>query len=131
MQPVPASTEVVVAGDQATNVGVFVHAIIRQPELTLNGKYVFVATETITMGKLFEYWSEATGKEVEYVEISLEDFDRLWPKWGREVGLDLKCSNEFKVWIGENHIGKEELGLGDELIGFRDAVATMLKAPQN
>ncbi|KAE9373352.1 putative NmrA-like family domain-containing protein 1 [Stipitochalara longipes BDJ] len=129
LQPVPASTPAFTIGDHAANVGHFVHAIIQQPNLTLNGQYVFATTETTTLGRLLEYWSEATGKEAEYVQISLEEYDRLWPKWGLEVGQDLKCWAEFgaESWGSEKWIGREELGLGQELVGFREALVALVE----
>jgi hypothetical protein len=32
--------------------------------LTRGGKYVFAITETTTLGKLLDDWSEITGKEI-------------------------------------------------------------------
>ncbi|TVY14617.1 NmrA-like family domain-containing protein 1 [Lachnellula arida] len=133
LQPVPASTLVSTIGDHTINVGHFVHAIIKQPKLTLHGKYVFATTEITTMGKLLEHWSEVTGKETEYLQITLEEYNRLWPMWGLEVGSDLKCWDKFgaESWASEKCIGREELGLGQELVGFRDALVTLLKSPHN
>jgi len=133
MQPVPASTIAFTIGDHKINVGHFVHAIVKRPNLTLNGQYVFATTETTTLGKLLEYWSEITGKEAEYVQISLDEYNRLWPQWGLEVGQDLKCWAEFgaETWGSENWIGKEELGLGQELVGFREALVTLVKRSHN
>lgn len=85
------------------------------------------------MGKLLEHWSEVTGKETEYLQITLEEYNRLWPKWGLEIGCDLKCWDEFgaESWASEKCIGREELGLGQELVGFRDALVALLKSPHN
>ncbi|TVY46703.1 NmrA-like family domain-containing protein [Lachnellula occidentalis] len=133
LQPAPASTLVFTIGDHTINIGHFVRAIVKQPKLTLHGKYVFATSEVTTMGKLLEYWSEVTGKETEYLQITLEEYNRLWPMWGLEVGSDLKCWEEFgaESWASEKCIGREELGLGPELVGFRDALVTLLKSPHN
>ncbi|TVY29322.1 NmrA-like family domain-containing protein [Lachnellula hyalina] len=133
LQPCPASTLVFTIGDHTINIGHFVHAIIKQPKLTLHGNYVFATTEVTTMGKLLEHWSEVTGKETEYLHITLEEYNRLWPMWGLEVGIDLKCWDEFgaESWASEKWIGREELGLGQELVGFRDALVTLLKSPHD
>jgi len=82
------------------------------------------------MGRLLEYWSEITGKETEYLQISLEEYDRLWPIWGLEVGKDLSCWADFgeESWGSEKWIGREELGLGKELVGFRDALVDLVKS---
>jgi hypothetical protein len=89
---------------------------------------MFATTEVSTMGNLLEYWSEITGKETEYVQISLEEYDRLWPMWGMEVGRELRCWSEFgaKSWGSEKWIGREELGLGPELIGLREALVALV-----
>jgi hypothetical protein len=128
LQPVPPSTPLFVVGDHNINVGHFVHAIIQQPALTLPGKYVFATTEATTMGKFLDHWSEITGKETEYLQVTLEEYDRLWPKWGMEVGNDLKCLEEFgaDTWTSEKWIGKDELGLGQELVGLHEALVNLV-----
>ncbi|KAK9244292.1 hypothetical protein V1506DRAFT_578785 [Lipomyces tetrasporus] len=133
LQPAPPSTPVFTIGDHTINIGHFVHAIIQQPNLTLSGKYVFATTETTTMGKLLDHWSEITGKETEYLQISLEEYDRLWPMWGMEVGRDLRCWDEFgaESWGSEKWMGREELGLGHELVGFREALVALVESPHN
>jgi len=80
-----------------------------------------------------EYWSEITGKETEYVQISLDEYNRLWPEWGLEVWQDLKCWAEFgaETWGSEKWIGKEELGLGQELVGFREALIALVESSHN
>lgn len=75
------------------------------------------------MGEMLEKWSEVTGKPVEYVQISLEAYDALWPKWGRELGLNLKMWSEYSPsWGPDDFIGKEELGIGERLIGVEQAL---------
>jgi len=82
------------------------------------------------MGQWLETWGEITGNKTQYLQISLEEFDQLWPMWGMEVGGDLKCWEEFgaESWGSEKWIGKEELGLGQELVGFREALVALLGA---
>jgi len=120
-------------GDHTTNIGHFALAIIQHPDLTLNGQYVFATTEITTLGKLLEYWSEITGKETEYVQISLEEYNRLWPMWALEVGQDLMAWSGLgaDAWGSEKWIGKEELGLGDELVGFREALVAQIESSHN
>lgn len=92
------------------------------------GKYVLASTETTTLGEFLDHWSEITGKETEYLQITLEEYARLWPMWGTEVGLDLQCLDDLgaESWSGEKWIGKEELGLGPELVGLREALVTLV-----
>ena len=94
---------------------------------------MFATSEITTLAKLLEYWSEISGKETQYVQISLEEYNRLWPMWGLEVGSDLMVWAEFgaETWGSEKWIGKEELGLGPELVGFRDALAAQARRSHN
>jgi hypothetical protein len=131
--PCHASTPACIISDHTINVGHFVRAVIERPKLTLSGQYVFATSETITMGKWLETWGEITGNETQYLQISLEEFDQLWPMWGMEVGSDLKCWEVFGAasWGGEKWIGKEELGLGPELVGFREALTALVGTSHN
>jgi hypothetical protein len=125
LQPTPASTKVVSLGDQASNVGPFTLAILKQPKIT-QGKTVLATVETVTKGEILEMWSSVTGKPAEYVEISLDDFDRLWPKWGLEMGEMLKFWEDFgdKSWTGEEIVTPEQLGVTKGLIGLKEAIAS-------
>ncbi|KFY97937.1 hypothetical protein V500_01855 [Pseudogymnoascus sp. VKM F-4518 (FW-2643)] len=87
LQPTPASTPVTMLGDADANIGPFVSSILKRPNLTLPGKFVVAAVEEMTHGEILATWGRATGKETEYIEVILDDFDRLWPMWGKEMGL--------------------------------------------
>jgi hypothetical protein len=125
-QPTPPTTEIVAIGDQNANVGPFALAIAKKPELTLPGRFVLATTDTLTTGDLLTTWGDVTGKKTEYVEISLEDFDRLWPMWGHEMGFMLKFWEEFqgKCWTGEEVITKEDLGMTAPLVDIKKALGT-------
>jgi len=120
LQPTPPSTPVLSVGDQTTNVGPFAVAIANKPELTLPGKFVLAETDATTTGSILKSWGQITGKETEYVEISLEQYDRLWPGWGREMGTMLKFWEEYgdRSWTGEEFITKEGLGITAPLVGL-------------
>jgi hypothetical protein len=82
----------------------------------------------ITHGDVLRTWSEVTGKPTEYVQISLEEFDRLFPAWGKEMGTMLKMWEELgdKSWSGEDAIGMEELGIQSrDLVDLRGAFASL------
>ena len=81
------------------------------------------------MGEFLDIWSEVTGKETEYLQVSLEEYDRLWPMWGMEVGMNLRIWDEFRAecWGSEKWIGREELGLEEGLVGIREAIVTLEK----
>jgi hypothetical protein len=91
----------------------------------LPGKFVLAKTQTLSAGDVLKTWSEATGKKAEYVKVSLEDFDRMWPMWGMEMGVMLKFWDEAKdkSWSGEEGIvGAEELGVEvGKLVGLKAA----------
>ena len=81
--------------------------------------------EKTTTGELLEKWSKVTGKESLYVQISdLEDFDKLWPGWGKEMGDMMAFWAEAgdKSWSGEDFITAKELGIeGSEFVGDEGA----------
>jgi len=70
------------------------------------------------MGSLLDRWSKLTGKETEYIQVDLEQFDRLWPKWGREIGFMLQFWEEWgdRSWTGEEGI------LDGEALGVKGLV---------
>ncbi|KAI9696698.1 MAG: hypothetical protein M1836_005060 [Candelina mexicana] len=134
MQPTTPSTKIVCIGSHRDNIGVFVHAIIKQPYLTLPGKYVLAHYETLTAEQLLSLWSVVTGKQAEYVEVSREDFERLWPHGGKEMGLMLRFWEEAGglSWSGEGLVtgdrllAKEHLGLTKrDLVGVKEAFEQM------
>ena len=117
-------------GDHRVNLGPFVAAIFAKPHLTLKrgGQYVLAYVEKYTLAALAEKWSAVTSKALTCVQITLEDYERLWPKFATEVGLNLKvfelCPGE-KSWEieGQEWIGKDELGIGEgELSGVEESL---------
>lgn len=126
LQPSSHSTPILGLGDQNINVGPFALAIVKKPELTLPGKFVLGSVESLTTGDLLKSWSEVTGNEAEYVQVTLEEFDRLWPMWGLEMGEMLKYWEEFgnKSWSGEKLITKEDLGIEFPFVTIKQAFGT-------
>jgi hypothetical protein len=102
-----------------------VTAILAKPEVSLPGKFVLAKTQTLTAGEVLQTWSAATGKQAEFVKVSLEDFDRVWPMWGMEMGIMLKFWDEAKEqsWSGEEGILEaKDLGVRtEELVGLKEA----------
>jgi hypothetical protein len=124
LQPSSPTTKVLSVGDQTSNVGLFAVAIANKPELTLPGKFVLAETDLATTGSILKSWGQITGKETEYVEISLEQFDGLWPGWGQEMGAMLKFWEEYgdRSWTGEEFITKEGLGITAPLVGLEQTL---------
>jgi NmrA-like family len=116
-------------GDVTVNVGIFTSAILRQPELTLPGRFVKAAVEESTTGQILKDWSEVTGKPAVYVQTSLEAFNSVWPGWGQEMGVMMAAWDELRErsWSGEDGIlTKEDLGIaGEKFVGSKEVYATM------
>ncbi|KAH7395562.1 hypothetical protein BKA64DRAFT_61705 [Cadophora sp. MPI-SDFR-AT-0126] len=115
--PVSPSTLVQTIGDVTTNVGIFTSAILAQPAATQR-KYVLATVEDTTIGGLVKSWGEATGRDSLYVEIaSIEEYDKVWLMWGREIGLMMKFweSAGRNCWSGEDMLVKEDLGLSEDM----------------
>ncbi len=75
-------------------------------------------------------WGEVKGKETLFVTVSLENFEKLWPGWGTELGLMFKFWEEAgeKSWSGEEGVVTAgDLGIGKEsgLIGMREALTNL------
>ncbi|KAH7317885.1 hypothetical protein BKA65DRAFT_609516 [Rhexocercosporidium sp. MPI-PUGE-AT-0058] len=101
LQPSSPETPILSLGDQNINVGPFALAIAKKPELTLPGKFVLAS-------------------------ITLENFNRLWPMWGLEMGEMLKYWEEFgnKGWSGEEVVTKEDLALDFPFVTIKQAFGT-------
>lgn len=123
ISPAAASTPIHTIGDTRANVGVFAMAILRAPKVSL-GKFVLAKTETLSAAEVLATWSRATGHAAEYVRVSLDDFDKMWPVWAREMGLMMAFWDEAKEksWSGEEIVGAEELGVDvGALVGLEQA----------
>jgi hypothetical protein len=126
LQPAPASTPILSIGDQTKNVGPIVLAIAKKPELTLGGKFVLATVDKFSAGEYLATWGRHTGKNTDYAEISLAEYDRLWPMWGLEMGVMMEFWGEYgdKSWTGEELLTKEDLGVDEKLVTVAEAFAT-------
>lgn len=107
------------------NAGVYALAILQQPGLTLPAKTVLAETETRTVKEIVALWSEVSKKPAEFVSVSLEHYDNLWPKWGREVGLMLQYWDHAreKSWDANDEvISKTDLGI-TSMVGMKEYFA--------
>ena len=110
------------AGDVSVNIGVYVSAILRNPSVSLPAKYTFLVTENITIADTLKVWSEVTGKDAEYVEVSAEKFDALYPKMGGELAAQLKWGETVPDWgkLGSGLLSGKDLGVDEkELVGLK------------
>ena len=78
IQPLPPSTSMYIAGDTNHNVGVFVSAILKRPEISLPAKYAFVYTEVIPFKDMLLAWSEVTGRRATFIQCSLQEYEEVW-----------------------------------------------------
>ncbi|KAJ3455129.1 hypothetical protein MRS44_013729 [Fusarium solani] len=83
--PAPSSTPMKLIGDATTNVGLFVRAILDQPEKSLPAKFVLGATDRMTTGELLSLWAEVNGVETEYVMADKKTYYKLWPGWAETM----------------------------------------------
>ncbi|EAW12223.1 NmrA/HSCARG family protein [Aspergillus clavatus NRRL 1] len=128
VQPAVGETPITTIGDHRKNVGIFVEAIFRQPQLTRGGKYVLAEVETLTNQALLERWSKVTGKSTVYVPSTVEAYNKLFPDWGLEMGAMLKFWEELREasWKkpGVTPLRKEDLGIDvSRLTGLEAAIA--------
>lgn len=81
MQATPASVPWKMACDTSANVGLFVKAILVQPEKTLPGKFVLSAVEDLTAGEAVEAWTAGQGKKGVLLQVDRETYHKLWAPW--------------------------------------------------
>jgi hypothetical protein len=116
--PLPADTPLAHIGDASINVGVFAKAILAKGEQARGGKYVLASVHEDTFGEALEAWARSLGKteQTAVVQISLEDCEMLWPKWGMEMSGMLKWwgvakDQSWAVPTGEPLLKAADLGL--------------------
>jgi len=129
-QPVPPTVPLYSIGDTVKNVGVFTNAILAQPKVSLPAKIVLAYAEETTTGGFLETWTAGTGKPSQYVEVSPDAWDKLWPLWGAEMGVMMEFWNDAqdKSWSSteQDVITKTELGIKDnELVFPKEAFASI------
>lgn len=124
---VPKSTLVPLAGDVKTNAGLFVKAILQQPEKTLGGKYVSGLVEQWTFEKVLSTF--VSGKQVEplSLQVSNEDYRNLYGIWGEVMGVShdlLKYTDGKSFDVVGGQLTKDDLGV-QGLVSTADAFAAM------
>jgi nucleoside-diphosphate-sugar epimerase len=119
--PLPADTPLAHIGDHSTNIGVFAKAILAKGEQARGGKYVLASVQENTFGEALADWAKHTGKtdQTALVQISLEDCEVLWGKWGTEMCNMLKWwgiakDQSWAVATGEPLLKAADLGLSQK-----------------
>lgn len=135
--PCSALSPIAFIGDEHLNVGLFVKAILNQPEKTI-GRFVLGSAETLSCRDWAASFTEAlrrTGKhpdaECVYVESSLTDFVKLWGAGGLELGLMMGYYGAHGMEGWQGHPGSEpvltakDLGIEKDLNSVADLLARL------
>ncbi|KAK5046776.1 hypothetical protein LTR84_007129 [Exophiala bonariae] len=127
--PWSAATPITLVGSHKDNVGPVAQAILNMGSAKLGAKHVVAALEETTAEGMLKMWSEATGREAIHVQISMEDYEKLWPMWATEMAaMYLWWQHEGEaLWAArdEEIIGLEDLGLKKEdLVSTKQAMLT-------
>lgn len=129
VQFAPADEDIPLASIGNTrNIGDFVVAALQQPEKTLPGRYVSASIEDTSMRKLLDDWSEVTGKEAIYIQISMDAYDRLWPGWAVVEGTQFLYMNEYRngAWPLKGVLTASDLGVDTTgMDGIQDTLRKM------
>ena len=125
--PIAEDTPITTLGATKINTGIYVLAILQQPQITLPAKIVLAETGTRTAKDIVKLWSEVSGTPAEFASIALDHYDNLWPKWGREVGLMLQFWDyaRERSWFADDVvIKKEDLNITG-LVGMKAVFAAI------
>jgi len=129
IQDTPSDVPVKVVGDAEVNIGIFVKAIIDQPNKTL-GKFVLAHVEDTTTGDMLQTWAKAQGKTAQYIQVDEKTFHAIWPMWAEEAGVMMQFWDwaREKSWDGEEVIvARDELNVDlKQLIGLEQAFASLV-----
>jgi len=123
----PPSVPILSIGDARTNIGIFVRAILAQPQKTRGGKTVLGYSDKTTAGEMLQTWAKAQGKQAQFVEVDREAFHAVWPMWAEEIGVMMEFWNVAgdKGWSGEDVIlTKDDLEV-EGLVGVEEAFSVL------
>jgi hypothetical protein len=98
IQPSPSTLRLPFAGDVENNTGLFVKAILANPEVSLPAKYTFLYTSQGTFQDYLQAWINVTGRRTTFVTTSLEKYEQIWGPYGTEIGLMLKACEGVSDW---------------------------------
>ncbi|KAL2799910.1 NAD(P)-binding protein [Aspergillus keveii] len=86
---IPPTTPIPLLGDEKTNAGLFVRAILAQPHLTqsAHGRIVSTVLEYRPIEQVTELFSKRQGIQTRCLTLAKEDYKSLWPVWGEVFHL--------------------------------------------
>ncbi|KAK8083934.1 hscarg dehydrogenase [Apiospora saccharicola] len=104
---VSPSTIIPIAGDEKTNVGLFVRAILDHPEKTLPAQTVAGVVKQATYSEVAQVYDAARGTQVRCVQIPKDDYRGLWPVWGELMDV---TNSHFEV------MGRKAFDTADDVV---------------
>ncbi|KAI5251053.1 hypothetical protein E4T42_04610 [Aureobasidium subglaciale] len=126
IQPADPTLHIYFAGDVPTNAGIFVSAILKNPTISLPAKYAFLYTSQGTMQEYLQAWINVTGRQTTFITTTLENYEKIWGPFGREIGLMLKAFAHVEDWTTPYRgdvVTAKELGLDEgELVDLEAAL---------
>jgi hypothetical protein len=125
LAPVSRKTVIPSAGDVTVNTGVFVKAILSQPQKT-QGKYAAVVTDTITHEEMMDYWMQATGKKAAFLQVDKDDWCKAFGEPGEEACANLKAFEDNPRWAFDNDpLTGKDLGIEGDLVGSKACLESL------
>ncbi|KAK8140061.1 nitrogen metabolic regulation nmr [Apiospora sp. TS-2023a] len=118
---VSPSTTIPSAGDEKTNVGLFVRAILDHPEKTLPAKTAAGVVEQVTYSEVAQVYGAAQGIQVRCVQIPKDDYRELWPVWGELMDI---TNSYFEVMGGKAFDTADDIVLKKEDLEVEGLVGT-------
>lgn len=98
IQPAPSTLRIPFAGDVENNAGLFIKAILTNPDVSLPAKYAFLYTSQGTFQDYLQAWINVTGRRTTFVSTTLEKYEEMWGPYGTEIGLMLKACEGVDDW---------------------------------
>ncbi|BCS19430.1 NmrA/HSCARG family protein [Aspergillus puulaauensis] len=109
---VDPATKVPLLGDEGVNVGLFARAVLENPGLTLPGRVVAGVVEERAIGDVVEAFGKAKGIRARGVQVSREDYRRLWPGLGDVMDVS---NSYFEVMDGKAFTSTDEVLTKEDL----------------
>ncbi|KAF5849418.1 hypothetical protein GGP41_006367 [Bipolaris sorokiniana] len=121
--PTKPDAKVLLAGDMSVNPGIWVRQVLATGSKAF-GRCANVALEKWTFQQMVDVWSEVTGKNCVYAEISPETATQLHGLAGAELSLQFKYGEACDPWeVTDDFISPEEFGIDPkEVVGFRGTI---------
>jgi hypothetical protein len=116
---VDPATKVPLLGDEETNAGLFVRGILESPRATLPGKTVAAVMDYMAIGDIVEAFGTAKGIRATAVQISRDDYRRLWPGLGDVMDISYSY---LEVMDGKAFTSTDEAVLTREDIDIQGLV---------